>query len=252
MKLEINKQLILEGFLIDSAKSFFNKIKNKFFSKGFKYLTEEELDTLLEFIYWHYYRNRKMSNDFLESNKTKKFKDLFDKINKNIKRMPNILYRGLYFKDEKEFNKFINFSKKYGFSSQNYLDKEYARYSSWTSRKKIAESFFDPDGDFVSNDATIGVLLEVKLKDYKDKFVFSIESLFVNPIEKKEFIKMILSKEFEKNMETIAKTKDISNINSMKLFGKMHGSVFSIKEFEYILDTIPWGREVNIIKKKIR
>jgi hypothetical protein len=236
MKIQINKHLLLEATIIDKLSNFFKDIKTKFFNKSFKYLNDDDIKILMIFIYKHYYRNQTISTpDF------KKLKLIFEKIKgSSEKHIPKKLYRGLTFETEKDLNSFITKSKKNGI--QGYSNNQYREYASWSSDINIAKKFCEIiPGNYIPRSHRFGIMLELSDADVINKqLVFSMESFLENIDEKKEFIKFIYQKQFEKNIKLIDATKRITSLDSHKMVGEFHGALYSIMENEYILNTIPW------------
>jgi len=242
MIIKINKQLLLEATIIDKLSNFFKDIKTKFFNKRFKYLKEDDIKTLMIFIYKHYYRNQSIStSDF------KKLKIIFEKIKESSEKpVQKKLYRGLSFISERDLNSFIKASKKDGIIGHS--DREYA---SWSSNINIAKKFCeDIPGNYIPRAHKFGIMLELSDKEVINKqFVFSMESFLENVDEKKEFIKFIYQKQFEKNIQLIDDTKRLSSLDPHKMVGEFHGTLYSVMEYEYILNTIPWDSVKYTIHK---
>jgi hypothetical protein len=236
MKIQINKHLLLEATIIDKLSNFFKDIKTKFFNKSFKYLNDDDIKILLIFIYNHYYLNQSISaTDF------KKLKIIFEKIKgSSEKPVQKKLYRGLSFKTEKDLNSFITKSKKDGI--QGYSNNQYREYASWSSDINIARKFCeDIPGNYIPRSHKFGIMLELSDTNVINKqFVFSMESFLENVNEKKEFIKFIYQKQFEKNIKLIDNTKRITSLDPNKMVGEFHGTLYSVMENEYILNTVPW------------
>ena len=239
----INKELLLENVVLNQISTFFSNIYNTFFG-GFKYLTRSDVEELSIFLYDQYYLNNTISNNFLKDKKNKKLIEVFNKIKSNsTKNLPNKLYRGLSFKSLKEYNDFKNSSAKNGLTGK-------ALYSSWSSYKDISQKFckFELHDNFIPKDHKIGVLLEVSISDYKNAFLFSIEHLLENINEKRDFLKLIFSKEFEKNIKKISKINNFRKVDDRKLIGLSHGTLFSVMEHEYILGKIPFNK-IKIVEE---
>lgn len=243
--MKLNKQLIIEATIINKISNFFKDIKEMFFNKNFKYLNENDIKILMVFIYKHYYHNESISTtDF------KKLKSVFEKIKEsNKKPIRKKLYRGLSFKTKTDLNLFIKNSKKEGIRS--YFDNQYKDYSSWTSNINIAKKFCeDIPNNYIPSDHTIGIMLELSDSEVINKqFVFSMELFLENIEEKKKFIKFIYQKQIEKNIQLIDDIKRISDINSHKLIGEFHGTLYSVMEYEYIMNVIPWDSVKYTIHK---
>ena len=247
---KINKAKLIEESIIHKISNFIYNLKNKFTNK-FKYLSNDDFEIFLNFLFWHYYKNSKLPKDFLTSKDSKSTVNVLEKIkNNSTKTFPKKLYRGLNFVTEVDYNKFISDSKKYGISSYYASSKEISLASSWSSLKSVAEKFYNKDY-FAYDNAKIGVMLEIDYTDYKPYFLFSMDHLLENDNEKKEFIKIIFSDEFYKNMKNISNLKSFKNLDDQKIIGKMHGALFGVIENEYILLSIPFDK-VKITKIDVR
>ena len=233
MKLPI-KQIILEGTL----QTIIDNIKSKFmyFSNKFKYLNDKEFETLLEVVYGWYYLNYKFPDDL--EKKEPQIINLFEKIKKNNPmKLPPKLYRGLSFSNKKDLDNFIKEIKRTNKVNGKLfrLNKD-TRYTAWSSSKKISESFL-PGGDNSHND-NYGILLTIDTKKLKDENItFSMTFLLHNENEIKDFLSLVLKNEYNKNQKYIM-NNSTKRLNAKMMFGYQHGSLFSVTEDEFILNSL--------------
>ena len=233
------KQILLEGTL----DTILNTIKTKFqfFLNKFKYLNEEEFETLLKVIYGWYYLNYKFPDD-LEKRHPEIIK-LFNKIKLNSnEKLPSKLYRGLSFATKKDFDNFLKECKTSGLvNGKIFRLNQNTKYTAWSSSKKIAKTFL-PGGENSYEGDKFGCLLVLNTKDIdKDNITFGIKMLLTNEEETKEFLQMVLKSESDKNIKYINDTKS-KKLDPKKMFGFQHGSVFSVMEDEYILNNVPYNK----------
>ncbi len=263
MKYEINKIHLLEEFqqnfelikkikessIMTSINKFFKTIKDNFF-KEFKYLNQNEIDIFMEFIYWHYYRNSKLPNNFYTHRDHVDLVKIFQKIkDNNTKKLPQKLYRGITFKTKSAYDDFIKNSKKNGYQSINTITGKLLNFSSWSSSKKKALEFIDLKGFAESSGHKYSTLLEIDKSSFKDKIVFNMEYFLEDINEKKKFVKMIFSQEFSKNIKILEKVKhknDYIKMDDRLMLGKSHGTLFGLMEDEYIVETPAYNNK-NIL-----
>ena len=233
------KQILLEGTLqniINSVKTKFNYFRNKF-----KYLNDKEFDTLLEVLYGWYYLNYKFPDD-LEKKEPEIIK-LFEKIKiNNTQALPNKLYRGLTFATKKDLNNFLKDAEKTNLINGKIfrLDKD-TRFTAWTSSKEVAKTFL-PGGANSNQDRKYGILLTTEPKQLENKnILFSMTFLLHNEDEVKDFMKLVLKNEYNKNLSYV-KNNPYKKLSGKTMFGYQHGTLFSITEDEFILSNVPFNK----------
>lgn len=230
------KDILLEGTLDNIITTI--KSKFTFFSNKFKYLNEKEFETLLNVLYGWYYLNHKFP-DNLEVKHPEILK-LFNKIKQNTQiKLPPKLYRGLSFSNKKDMVQFLKeIEQTQKVNGKIFRLGKDTRYTSWSSSKKIAETFL-PGGENSHHDR-FGCLITINTKDLDmDNFTFSIKLLLSSENDIKDFLSLILKSELDKNLKYINETKS-KRLDPRTMFGYQHGSVFSLIEDEYILNNVPY------------
>lgn len=221
MKIKIDRNLIIEGSIIQTIKDKYFEIKERY-SNNFKYLSEEEFDRLLIILHNWYYFNYTFPEDFPKNDLDK---SLISKIQKHGK-LPKVLYRALSFKTKKFRDNLLKDFKKNGVTGKS------GNTTSWTSDIKIAQKFL-PDNVYGKN-SKYGILLKIYNKDFKNNILFSIENLLDNELERKVFLEKVFKIETTKYLKLI-RNKNSRKLKANSMIGQMHGSLLSVAEKEYII-----------------
>ena len=236
---KINKNILLEeASFFDYLSTGLKKLYNKYFNK-FKTLKQSEFNELLNLLYGWYYLNYKLDDNF--ESKHKNLVNIIQKIKtESTLKMPRKLYRGLSFDSGKERQEFLDECKKTGYiNGRIFRLKTTTQFTSWTSSKKIAESFLS-DGENSSSDNGFSTLIELDAaKLHTDNIFFSIEYLLRTEEERKEFLKLVLEQEHNENQKLIANAKQVGKLDPNLMFGYQHGAMFSLMEKEFILKRAP-------------
>lgn len=210
----------------------------KHFFKKFKYLSDSEFKLLLDVIYGWYYLNYKFTND-IRTNEVDVY-NLFEKIKSNNNtELPKKLYRGLSFETINKRDEFIDSIQRNGKITGKVfrLNKDII-YTSWTSNKGLLKKFL-PKGEHIPETDKFGLILTLDTYNLDtSNITFSIDLLLDNEIDKKKFMKLVLSEEYRRNKSYIKDT-NVSKLDPKEMFGYQHGAVFSLTENEFILNNVP-------------
>ncbi len=195
-----------------------------------KFLNEEEFEELMDLMMSWYSRGDTLEVILKDKKNNKSFASLLLKLKrKTLEKLPPKLYRGVHWKNKKDMDKFIKQLENNKFPT---LKDE--GYASWTTSKKIAKSFL-PNGLHGSGHGSkYGILLEINPRDFKSDIVFSTMPLFKNQEEINIFLKLILEKYHNKNINVLKKKKpNLSDIHINTYF--IQGNLYSVEEKEYVV-----------------
>jgi len=213
----------IESFINKSVKSKLDTIFSFFKKKYFNVLTESELDELLSFFEgWYYF------NDVPTEKTIKKYKPLFEKINKLMVNKPKFIYRGLSFQTKREMEQTV---KKL---DQGVVENIKTPYTSWSSSKEQASDFL-PGGHWVTN-KKYGILVTLTESQYEKHILFSILGLIPQEADKKKFLKLIFDRIHSRNIDSLQnKATDLKSLRPSDFFGKSYGAFYAASEDEVIL-----------------